>query len=91
MSGAGGDCRLTPRTPPRQVFPLLRWEYGLAVFWAGVAASTAACAVWFRRAMRADTDPPDALSAPRPPRPPPPVDSDSGAGGWRGKWDSDCQ
>ena len=50
-----------------EFFPLLRWEFGLAFFWAGVAASTAACAVWFRRAMRPDAPDPDTLPPPGPP------------------------
>ncbi len=49
-----------------EFFPLLRSEYGLPFFWAGVAASTAACAVWFRAAMRPDAPEPDALAAPGP-------------------------
>ena len=62
-----------------EVFPLLRSDFGLPVFWALVAASTAACAVWFRRAMRPDADAP-APPAARPRRPGL-LDSDEASGG----------
>jgi Mg2+ and Co2+ transporter CorA len=43
---------------------LMHWEHGYALFWAAVAACTAGCALWFRRAMR----PPAPDAPPHPPR-----------------------